>query len=308
MAEKEVEVKVGEYVFEVGHTDKIFFPDDGYTKLDMVEYYQKIAPYILPHMKGRAVTMLRMTDGIYGESFYHKEIPDYFPAWIKRAFLPKEGGVTHYVVCDDAATLVYLAGQACVTPHLWLSRVDKPRQPDMIIFDLDPSGEDFEMVRQAALSLGDLLTKLGLHPFVKTTGSRGVHVICPIARTSDFDEVRTFAEEAAKYFSGTDDEHLTVEQRKEKRKGRVFIDTLRNSYAQTAVAPYALRAKPGATVATPIDWDELKDKRLQPQSYNMSNIFKRLAQVKDPWADMWKVKPGSIVVPWKKLKSLASDK
>ncbi len=308
MAEKNAALEVGDHTIEISHPDKMFFLEDGYTKLDMVEYYQKIAPYMLPHMKGRAVTMLRMTDGIHGEAFYHKEAPEYFPGWIKRAPLSKEGGVTNYVVCDDAATLVYIAGQACVTPHLWLSRVDKPRLPDMLIFDLDPSGEDFEVVRNAALSLRELLAKLGMHPFAKTTGSRGVHVVCPLSRTSDFDDVRTFAEEVARYLAATDEKNLTVEQRKEKRKGRVFIDTLRNSYAQTAVAPYALRAKPGAPVATPVAWDELMDKKLQPQTYNLKNIFKRLSRVQDPWAEMWKVKAGSIDAPWKRLKALAGEK
>jgi bifunctional non-homologous end joining protein LigD len=307
MAEIKKEIKVGGHVIEVGHADKLFFPEDGYTKWDTVDYYHHIAPFMLPHMKGRAVTMLRMTDGIRGESFYHKEAPSYFPDWIKRAPLSKEGGVTNYVVCDDAATLTYLADQACVTPHLWLSRIDKPRNPDMMIFDLDPSGEDFEQVRHAALSLKELLTGIGLHTFVKTTGSRGVHVVCRIARTSDFDDVRTFAEEVASYLAATDEKNLTVEQRKEKRKGRVFIDTLRNSYAQTAVAPYALRARPGAPVATPVTWDELKDKKLGPQTYHLKNVFDRLARVKDPWASMWSVKAGSIDAPWKKLKALAQS-
>jgi bifunctional non-homologous end joining protein LigD len=305
MPEKKLEIEVGGHIIEVGHADKIFFPEDGYTKWDMVDYYHRIAPVMLPHMKGRAVTMLRMTDGIHGESFYHKEAPAYFPDWIKRATLPKEGGVTNYVVCDDAATLTYLADQACVTPHLWLSRVNKPRKPDMMIFDLDPSGEDFEMVRNAAFSLKELLEKLGLKPFVKTTGSRGVHVVSPLAPKADFDEVRSFAEDVARYLALSDSNNLTVEQRKEKRKGRVFIDTLRNSYAQTAVAPYALRAKPGAPVATPVTWEELRGKKLGPQSYNLKNIFKRIASVKDPWAEIWKVEAGSIDQPWKKLKELS---
>jgi bifunctional non-homologous end joining protein LigD len=221
--------------------------------------------------------------------------------------MAKEDGVTNYVVCDSKAALTYLADQACVTPHLWLSRFDKPHNPDLLIFDLDPSGSDFEPVRQAALTLGQLLIKLGLSAFVKTTGSRGVHVVCPLDRSADFDKVRTFAEDVAHHLAGLDSANLTIEQRKEKRKGRVFIDTLRNSYAQTAVAPYALRARAGAPVATPITWEELKAPKLQPQSYNMKNIFKRLAKVKDPWAGMWTAKAGSIDQPWKKLKALTRD-
>jgi len=252
--------------------------------------------------------MLRMPDGIHGESFYHKETPAYFPEWIKRVPMPKEDGVTNYVICDSAASLTYLADQACITPHLWLSRYDKPHNPDLLIFDLDPSGPDFELVRRAALAFRELLIKIGIHPFVKTTGSRGVHVVSVLDRKSDFDEVRAFADEVAQHLAGLDPENLTVEQRKEKRKGRVFIDTLRNSYAATAVAPYALRARDGAPVATPISWEELGDQKLEPQSYNLRNIFERLAKVKDPWAGMWANKAGSIDQPWKKLRAIASGK
>jgi bifunctional non-homologous end joining protein LigD len=300
-------IVVDGHIIAIGHAEKIFFPEDGLTKWDMVEYYKRIAPVMLPHMQGRPVTMLRMTDGIYGESFYHKETPAYFPDWIKRAPMAKEDGVTNYVICDSAAALAYLADQACVTPHLWLSRFDRPHYPDLLIFDLDPSGPDFEPVREAALVLRILLTELGLPVYVKTTGSRGVHVVSPLDRNADFDTVRTFAEAVARYLADMVPENLTVEQRKEKRKGRVFIDTLRNSYAQTAVAPYALRARPGAPVAAPITWEELKDPKLRPQSYTMKNIFKRLARVKDPWAGMWAIKAGSIDQPWKKLKIITGS-
>lgn len=303
MADKKI--VVGGHTIVIGNADKILFPEDGFTKWDMVEYYRRIAPVMLPHMQGRPVTMLRLPDGINGESFYHKETPDYFPSWIKRAPMPKEDGVTNYVVCDNTATLVYLADQACITPHLWLSRYDKPDNPDLLIFDLDPSGPGFEPVRQAALVLKELLAGLGLAVFVKTTGSRGVHVVSPLDRSADFDSVRTFAEEVAQFLAGLDPKNLTVEQRKEKRRGRVFIDTLRNSYAATAVAPYALRARNGAPVATPITWEELKDPKLGPQSYNLRNIFGRLEAGKDPWVGIWS-KAGSIDQPWKKLKELVA--
>lgn len=302
MADKEI--TVDGRTIEITHPDKMFFPENGYTKWDMVKYYERIAPMMLPHMQGRAVTMLRMTDGIHGESFYHKETPAYFPDWIKRVPLPKEAGVTHYVICDTAAALTYLAGQACITPHLWLSRFDKPHNPDMLIFDLDPSGTDFEMVRKAAFALKDVLVKLELPVYVKTTGSRGLHVVSPLDRGSTFDDVRAFADDVADYLARQNPAELTVEQRKEKRTGRVFIDTLRNSYAQTAVAPYALRARPGAPVATPITWEELKQSKIQPQSFDMGNIFERLAKVKDPWAKIWTIEAGSIKGLSNKIKTL----
>jgi bifunctional non-homologous end joining protein LigD len=301
------QIKIDGHTIEITHPDKLFFPENGYTKLDMVKYYERIAPVMLPHMEGRPVTMLRMTEGIHGESFYHKETPAYFPDWIKRVPIAKEDGVTHYVVCDSAAVLTYLADQACVTPHLWLSRFDKPNNPDMLIFDLDPSGTDFEKVRKAAFLLRDVLVELAMPVYVKTTGSRGLHVVTPLDRSAGFDEVRAFADEVARYLAKANSKDLTVEQRKEKRTGRVFIDTLRNSYAQTAVAPYALRARPGAPVATPITWDELKQSKIQPQSFNMKNIFERLGKVKDPWSMMWANKPVSIKEPSKKIKALALE-
>lgn len=302
MADKEI--TVDGRTIEITHPDKMFFPENGYTKWDMVKYYERIAPMMLPHMQERAVTMLRMTDGIHGESFYHKETPAYFPDWIKRVPLPKEEGVTHYVICESAAALTYLAGQACITPHLWLSRFDKPHNPDMLIFDLDPSGTDFELVRRAAFALKDVLVKLELPVYVKTTGSRGLHVVSPLDRGSTFDDVRAFADDVADYLARRNPAELTVEQRKEKRTGRVFIDTLRNSYAQTAVAPYALRARPGAPVATPITWEELKQSKIQPQSFDMGNIFERLAKVKDPWAKIWTIEAGSIKGLSNKIKTL----
>jgi bifunctional non-homologous end joining protein LigD len=259
---------------------------------------------MLPYMQGRPVTMLRMVDGIHGESFYQKDTPGYFTEWITRVEMPKEEGVTHYLVCDDEATLAYMAAQACITSHLWLSRAGNPRNPDMLVFDLDPSGLDFEQVRKAAFWLHDLLTALGMAVYVKTTGSRGVHVVTPLDGRTDFDEVRAFAVENARYLVDRQPAELTIEQRKEKRGSRVFIDTLRNSYAQTAVASYALRARPGAPVAAPVTWDELKKSELQPQSYNMKNIFQRLDSRGDPWTDMWAVKPGSINELREKLKAV----
>jgi bifunctional non-homologous end joining protein LigD len=291
-------------LFEISNPEKILFPDDGITKSEMVDYYTRIAPAMLPHLKGRAIVMLRYPDGINGESFFHKETPDYFPSWIERISLPKEGGRVNYVVCDEAADLAYIAGQACITPHTWLSRYDRPYNPDQLIFDLDPSeGVDFAMVRQAAFTIKDLLTELGLVSFVKTTGSRGVHVTCPLDRDATFEDSRTFAEDVAKYLAGKDPEHLTVQAHKNKRGKRILIDVLRNSYGQTAVAPFALRAKPGAPVATPISWEELKNITLNSQTYNYENIFDRLSQVKDPWAGIWD-KDGSIKQSWKKLKVL----
>lgn len=276
----------GKYKVDLSNTDKIIFPDEGITKGDLIEYYRKIANVMLPHVEDRPLTLHRFPDGINGEGFYQKEASDYFPEWIEK--LPvkkKEDGETHYVICNNEATLVYLANQASITPHVWLSRKNRLEKPDRLIFDLDPpEGNDFSAVRRAAITLRKFLdNEVGLTSFVMTTGSRGLHLAVPIKASQDFDAVRSFAQKVAKIVAQRNPDSLTTEIRKEKRKGRIFLDTARNAYAQTAVAPYSVRPKPGAPVATPLDWDELSEDHLNAQSYRIRNIFRRLAQKPDPW-------------------------
>jgi bifunctional non-homologous end joining protein LigD len=188
-------------------------------------------------------------------------------------------------VAENEETLVYLADQACITPHTWLSRVDRLDRPDRLVFDLDPSKEDFSAVRAAARRLGDLLEdELGLARFAMTTGSRGVHVVVPLRRDHDVDEVRRFARDVARVIAERYPDDLTVEARKAKRGDRILVDVARNGWAQTVVAPYAVRPKPRAPVATPLDWSELSDSRLGPQRWNVRNLFRRLDRDGDPWA------------------------
>ena len=278
------EVEVEGRTVALSSLDKIFFPDAGLTKGDLIAYYRDVAPTMVPHMRGRAISMHRFPDGIDGEDFYQKNVPDYFPDWIRSETVSKEGGEVEHVVCDDAATLVYLANQACITPHVWLSRVDRLRRPDRMVFDLDPSDSSLERVRFAARKVRVALEELGFVPYLMTTGSRGFHVWVPLERKEDFDTVRAFAHDLAKVLASRHPDRLTVEQRKNKRGDRVFLDYLRNGYAQTAVTPYAVRARPGAPVATPIDWDELPG--MEPRRYTIENLSRRLAQKDDPWADM----------------------
>jgi bifunctional non-homologous end joining protein LigD len=270
---------------KLSHQDKPLFPD-GTTKGDLVRYYLKIGETMVPHMAGRPLAMHRFPDGVEGESFYQKDMPDYFPPWIHHVTLEKEDGTVTHVVCDDVATLVYLANQACITPHLWLSKRQSLHHPDRLIFDLDPSDESFEAVREGALFLKKLLEGAGLTPFVMTTGGRGLHVTVPLDAQVDFDTVRAMALSLAQQLVRADPDRFTTEQRKVKRAGRVFIDTNRNAYAQTAVAPYAVRARQHPSVATPLDWDEVNDTSLTPDKYTLENIFRRLAQKPDPWRDI----------------------
>jgi bifunctional non-homologous end joining protein LigD len=279
-------VRSGRRIVEITNPEKVLFPNDGITKRDLVAYYERIAATMLPHLRGRAIVMERYPDGIHGEKIFQKNAPDYYPAWIKIASLPKKDGVVRHVVCNDAATLVYLANQAVITPHTWLSRIDKPNHPDQMIFDLDPSDGDFRAVCGAAKMLRERLTEQGLTSFVKTTGSRGLHVLVPLNRRADFDEVRAFARQVATDLVQSDPARLTTEVRKSKRQGRIFVDTVRNAYAQTAAPAYAVRPRDGAPVATPLSWDELDSRRLKPDLYNTRNIFDRLKKMDDQWKDV----------------------
>jgi bifunctional non-homologous end joining protein LigD len=280
------ELTIDGHRIELSNLDKVLFPKSGLTKGDLVEYYRRIGATALPYYRDRPLSMHRFPDGIDAEGFFQKDTPDYFPDWIDRATLEKKDGVVRYAVANSTAALVFLADQGCITPHLALARADKPDRPDRLIFDLDPSDEEFDKVRRAARAFKALLDELKLASFVQTTGSRGLHVVVPLSRRADFDEVRRFARDACQYLADRNPTLLTIEQRKNKRGDRVFLDYLRNAYGQTAVGPYAVRAREGAPVATPLDWKEVGDGSLGPQKFNIKNLFRRLGRIEDPWRNM----------------------
>jgi bifunctional non-homologous end joining protein LigD len=295
-------IEIDGHEIALSKLDKVLFPGSGQTKGDLVDYYRRIAEVALPHWQGRPLSMHRFPDGIGGEHFFQKDVPDYFPEWIERATLRKENGTVTYVLANHAATLVYLANQACITPHIGLSRVDRVDAPDRLILDLDPSGDDFSVVQAAAGAVRDLLEDLGLDSFVQTTGSRGLHVAVPLDRRAEFDEVRSFARTLATRLAERHPDALTVEQRKQARGDRVFLDYLRNAYGQTAVAPYAVRAIEGAPIATPLTWAEALADGMSPRRYTMANIFRRLGQTADPWAGIGR-RGQSIAAARKKLEA-----
>ena len=285
----EREITVGGRTIQLSSLDKVLFPESGITKGNLITYYRRMAATMVPFMEGRPLTMHRFPNGIGASGFYQKEAPDYFPEWIRRVCIAveEEGGEEQpQIICEERATLVYLANQACITPHIWPSRVDKLHYPDKLIFDLDPSGNDFALVRETALDLQQLLSEVGLVPFVMTTGSKGLHVVVPLKRTAGFDFVRALARDLAGVLAQRKPDKYTVAMRKRKRGGRIFLDYLRNSFAQNSVTPYAVRARPGAPVATPLEWDEVDDKQLHSQRYTIKNIFRRLGQKEDPWQQM----------------------
>jgi bifunctional non-homologous end joining protein LigD len=308
------QLKVGRLTVALSNTGKVLFPDDGITKGELIGYYQAAAEQMLPYLRERPLAMARFPDGITGERIFQKNVGRHFPDWIPRVEVGKQGGQLSQVVCAKAADLVYLANQACIELHPFLSRVERPRspgqqshpgepaepdqlhRPDMLIFDLDPpdSGH-FEAVRTAALRLREILEDLGLAAFVKTTGSKGLHVQVPLNGREEFDPVREFARQVAEVLAAATPDLVTVEQRKDARHGRVYADIMRNAYAQTAVAAYSVRARPHAPVATPVSWDEVADPALAADSFTLRAMPDRLAQLAkagDPWAGMARHRQG----------------
>ncbi|MBD3359081.1 MAG: ATP-dependent DNA ligase [Candidatus Buchananbacteria bacterium] len=282
-------VKINKKTIELSNLDKTFYPEAKYNKGDVIDYYDKIADFMLPHLKNRLVVMQRFPDGIKKSGFYQKETPDYFPVWIKTKKINLEkDGKQELVIIEKKADLVYLANQGTLIFHIWLSQKQNVNKPNKLIFDLDPPpNSGFKIVKFAAYKLKDIFEKKKLNTFVMTTGSKGLHVIIPIKPKHDFDKVREFAKKTAEELADKYPDKLTTEVRKEKRKGRILLDYLRNAFGQTGVAPYSLRAIKKAPIATPIDWSELSSIN-DPQKYNLSNIFKRLGQKSDPWKKIYK--------------------
>jgi len=282
--------KAGRYSVEITHPDKILFGKSGLTKLDLINYYQVVAPIMMPYVDDRPISMQRFPNGIADEGFYQKDASDYFPKWVTRIPIAKtEGGAVDYVVIDKPATLIYLANQNCITPHVWLSKKDNLNKPDRMIFDLDPAEKlPFSATQDVAQKLKIVLDDLGLPTFCMLTGSRGAHIIVPLKRTQSFDETRKFAHDVATLLAQTFPKLITVNVHKTKRGNRVFIDWLRNGFGSTAVAPYAVRARENAPIAMPVTWKELLAPKMISQKYTIKNADKRINKVGDIWHDMQK--------------------
>jgi bifunctional non-homologous end joining protein LigD len=275
---------------ELSNTGKVLFPDPGITKGELAGYYRDMAGRMLPYLRDRPLVMERYPDGITGERIVQKNVPRYFPDWVTRTEVKKQDGTLLQVVGDKPATLVYLANQACVEMHAFLSRIGALDRPDQLVFDLDPPDDQhFGQVRKLALELRELLEgELGLTAFVKTTGGRGLHVHVPLAARDDFDAVRQFARQVSEVLAAREPDLLTTQQRREGRGDRVYADVMRNAYAQTAVAPFSVRARPGAPVATPLAWDEVEDPGLTPRRFTLRTVGERLDKLgkSDPWAGL----------------------
>lgn len=268
---------------KITHPDKVWFPKEKWTKGDVLNYYRAIASKMLPFLKGRPLVMQRFPDGIGKAGFFQKNVPDSFPSWIKTVSVKrKTQGPGKLVVCESKEALLYLVNFGCLTPHIWLSSGKSLEKPDRLVFDIDPPDGKIGEAREAARLLKGILEKrCKLHPFIMTTGSRGYHVVVPIKQTVDFDAARAFAKKVAAIAVEENPKLCTMAARKSARRGRVYIDVMRNAYAQHGVAPYAVRALPGAPIAMPISWAQLD--KTDPQSFTLSrypkgNAWSRFAQ------------------------------
>jgi bifunctional non-homologous end joining protein LigD len=283
----ELMLRAGRRRVRISNPGKLLFPDDGITKEDLARYYATVAPAMVPHVKDRPLNLWRWNRGIDHELVVQQAIPKGAPEWVRRVTVARRrGGDVEHAVGGEAATLVWLANQNCITPHVWTARADRPDAPDRLVFDFDPPDDGdghLEAIRAGALAIGELLREHELQPFAMTSGSRGIHVVAPLRRRRSSDEVRAVAGALAEEVAERLPDQLTTSWRKAGRGGRVLVDAARNTYAQTAVAPYAVRAKPGAPVATPLFWEELEEPDLHPRRWTLASVPERLERRGDPW-------------------------
>jgi bifunctional non-homologous end joining protein LigD len=270
----------------ISHPEKVLFPDDGITKGELAEYYEAIAPVMLPHLAGRPITMERYHRGIGQKGFIQKSVTKGFPEWLERVEVPKKGGSVHHPVVRDVRSLLWLANQNCITPHVWASRVPDLYHPDICIFDLDPSEDDPGRLRDAACAVRDLLEELGLRSWVKTSGSKGFHIAVPLDGRADAGKVSAFAHETGRLMVQRRPDLFTMEFSKANRGDRIYLDTGRNHPPATFAAAYSVRAKPGAPVSAPCTWEELESGAVRPQTLTMRSMVARVAEVGDVWADL----------------------
>jgi bifunctional non-homologous end joining protein LigD len=267
------------------HPDRVLWPDDGLTKADLYDYFGAIAPVMLPHVRDRPVSLQRFRGSVDEGGFFQKDLPRGAPDWIRTVEVPKKGGTVRHILANDRATLLWLAQQGCVTPHVFPRRADRIDRPDRLVIDLDPSTEDFAAVRRGALACGAALRDAGLEPFAMVTGSRGVHVVAPLKRTRDVSDVLGWSRAFAAELAAAHADELTTEFHKDKRDDRIYVDVARNGPAQTVVPPYAPRPRRGAPVATPLRWEELEDDGLRPDAWTIRTVQGRLEKLGgDPWA------------------------
>jgi bifunctional non-homologous end joining protein LigD len=274
--------------FAVSNPGKVFWPDEGLTKLDLVRYYDAIFPKLRPYVKDRPYVLRRCPNGLLGRCFWQKEKPDSMPADTPTTRVVHLNGVRNYVVGGRRETQLALANLGCISVHVWGSRAATPRQPDWVCFDLDPDSKRFADAARAGLRLKETLDALGLVSFAKTSGKKGLHVIVPIRVGPDTDEVRDFAERLGHVLARAYPDTMTMEFSIARRRGRVYLDPGRNGFAQSVAAPWCVRRVTKAPVSTPLAWSEVRPS-LDPSAFNTRTIANRLRRA-DPWQDFFRAR------------------
>ena len=270
----------------ITHPDKVLFPDDEITKGDLAAYFEAIAPVMLPHLLRRPLTMERYPAGIGREGFWQKDVSKGFPAWLERVEVPKKDGVVHHPLVTDLRSLLWTVNQNTITHRVWSSRVPDLKHPDVCVFDLDPSTDIVEEVRAAAIDLRNLLEKLTLRSWIKTTGSKGFHIVIPLDGTVGMGQAARFAASVGTFFVSLAPDRLTQEFAKADRGGRIYVDTGRNGYHSTFAAAYSVRARRGAPVSAPCTWQEVERGEVEPATFTVRNMLERVQKHGDLWDDM----------------------
>jgi bifunctional non-homologous end joining protein LigD len=299
-----VEYRFGDLTIACTNVDRVVFPDDGIRKGDVIAYYHDVADVMVPELRRRPLSVVRFTKGIAAGGFFQKHRQKHYPAWIESVLLGAKTRVD-YPLCDSPAALVYFANQGAIEFHVWTSRAEQPDRPDLLVFDLDPPDGRFDLVRQTALVLRDLLGELALPAFVKTTGGKGLHVCAPLDGRATFDEVAALCNAISKMLCARHPDTMTIEFYKKDRGDRLFLDTMRNALGATIAAPYSLRGRAGAPVSAPITWAEVEDPAVQPDGFRLRDVRARLDRLgSDPWATL-RADPGSIEVAARNLERWA---
>jgi len=298
-----VEHRFGDLAIACTNVDRLLFPADGITKGDLIEYYRAVADAMVPELRRRPLSIVRFTKGIDHGGFFQKHRQKHYPAWIASVTLGTKTRVD-YPLCDSPAALVYFANQGAIELHVWTSRAEAPERPDLLVFDLDPPEGRFDLVRRTALTLRDLFGELGLPAFVKTTGGKGLHVVAPLDGRAAFDEVAALGLRLSQLLCARHPGELTMEFYKKDRGDRLFLDTMRNAVGATIIAAYSVRGRPGAPVSTPIEWREVEDPSLAPNSFTLRDVPRRLDRTGDPWATL-RSQPGSIELAAQRLARIA---
>lgn len=283
MSESDLIVEIDGYKVTLTNVDKVIWPEEGLTKKDLIKYYAEMADMILPHLRNRPLTVVRYPNGIQGESFFQKNAPKYTPEFVNTVEIAHKGKVINYIVPTNRATLVWLANQAAIELHPWLSTQNKPKFPNVIIFDLDPAEDSsFEDAREIALIIRQGLKELGLHGYPKLSGATGIHIYVPIVPKYSFQVTSRFVGFVGELLEKIYPQKVTQERLVKNRTGRVYIDHLQNLYGKTIVAPYSVRPLPGAPVSAPVTWEELET--IEPGAFNITNMTERVASIGDLFA------------------------